>query len=348
MRVQAEKLTQLLSQPLKAVYLIHGEETLLVEEAADAVRQAARLAGANEREVWHVEGRFDWSQLKWSEQSLSLFSSQRLIELRLPSGSPGKEGAEVLRRYVTEQPEDTTLLIISGKIDSRSQKAKWFSELDNLGVTVPIWPVDIVALPRWIQQRLTSRGIQADLPVAQLMAERVEGNLFAAAQEVDKLQLLVGDAPLTVQDIEALIADNARFEAFGLMDRVLAGQTHAIPRIIDRLRAEGIEIMSIFSAVSWSLRRLITMAVQLEKGLQMEQVFNQQKPPVWDKQKPIMRQALQRYSAQEWQACLSMMSAIDKAAKGQTKTCPWRLLEQLCLYAAGVAATTTLSEGVMV
>lgn len=336
MRIKAEQLEGSLQQSLQAIYLIYGDEALLVEEAAEKVRKQVRQAGANDREVWHVEGRFDWSQIKWQEQTLSLFASQRLIEIRLPSGSPGKDGGEALRRFVAEPPADTTLLIISGKIDARSQKAKWFSELDKAGVTVPVWPIDIAQLPGWINQRMQQKGLKSNTKFAALIAERVEGNLFAAAQEVDKLELLSSDGELTEELILQSVADNARFEAFGLMDTVLMGQSGKIPRIIERLRAEGVDILAVFSAVSWSLRRIVDMAEQVQQGAQLEQVFAAQKPPVWDKNKPLMRQALQRHDHQHWRLCLKQMAEIDQAAKGIIKTCPWRLLEKLCLQVAGV------------
>ncbi|WP_438971073.1 DNA polymerase III subunit delta [Methylophaga sp.] len=336
MRVKAEHLEGTLQQSLQAVYLIYGDEALLVEEAAEKVRTQVRQAGANDREVWHVEGRFDWSQIKWQEQSLSLFASHRLIEIRLPSGSPGKDGGEALRRFVADPPPDTTLIIISGKIDSRSQKAKWFTELDKLGLTVPVWSIDIAQLPGWINQRMQQKGLQSNIKLAALIAERVEGNLFAAAQEIDKLQLLSTDGALTEELIVQSVADNARFEAFGLVDTVLMGQSGKIPRIIERLRAEGVDILAVFSALSWSLRRMVDMSVQLQQGAQLDRVFASQRPPVWDKNKPIMRQALGRYESHQWQQFLQQMAEIDQAAKGIVKICPWRLMEKLCLQVSGV------------
>lgn len=336
MRLKAEQLDSALKQALLPVYLVHGEETLLVEEAADKIRRRIRDAGAHDREVWHVEGRFDWSQIRWHEQSQSLFSSQRLIEIRLPSGSPGKEGGEALRRFAAKPPQDTTLIIISGKIDSRSQKAKWFSELDNLGATVQIWPVDAARLPHWILQRMRQHGLDCDQRLATLIAERVEGNLFAAAQEIDKLALLSLDGTLDESLIMQSVADNARFEAFGLMDTVLAGQGQKIPRIIEHIHAEGVDILAVFSAVAWTLRRLVDMSVQLQEGRPLEQVFASQKPPIWDRNKPLMREALQRHDCRRWQQFLSQLAEIEQAAKGVQQVSPWRLLEKLCLQVAGI------------
>jgi DNA polymerase-3 subunit delta len=335
MRLRADQLTSHLQQSLKPVYLVFGDEQMLVEETSDLIRQQARAQGATERESWQVEGRFDWSQIRWQEQALSLFASKKLVEIRLPSGSPGKQGGEILREFAEAPPEDTVLLIISGKIDNRSQKAKWFTAIDNLGITIPIWPINQSELPRWISQRLQQKGLSADITVANMIAERVEGNLFAAAQEVDKLQLLCSDGMVDLATAVESVADNARFEAFGLMDAVLLGQTQKIPRMIKRLKDEGIEVLSVFSAVSWSLHRLIDIASQTAQGTGLEQAFSSQKPPVWDKQKTIMRTALQRYTPLQWQQFLPELAHIDQAAKGSLNQCPWTLLEQLCLSVAG-------------
>ena len=336
MRVNAEQLASQLQKGLLPVYLVFGDEQMLVEESADEVRQKARQLGANERQVWHVEGRFDWSQIQWQEQTMSLFDSQRLLEVRLPSGSPGKEGGEAFRRFVDNPPQDTTLLIISGKIDSRSQKSKWFTELDKVGATIPVWPVDMANLPRWITQRLKQRNLTSSTAVAGLIAERVEGNLFAAAQEIEKLVLLCPDGQVSEETILASVADNARFQAFGLMDTVFKGQAEKIPRMINQLKSEGNDILAIFSAVSWSLHRMVDMAFELNQGTQIEQVFRAQKPPIWDKAKPITRQALERHDAKKWQQFLQQMAEIDQAAKGTVPKCPWTLLESLCLNVAGV------------
>ena len=336
MRVNAEQLASQLQKGLLPVYLVFGDEQMLVEESADEVRQKARQLGANERQVWHVEGRFDWSQIQWQEQTMSLFDSQRLLEVRLPSGSPGKEGGEAFRRFVDNPPQDTTLSIISGKIDSRSQKSKWFNELDRVGATIPVWPVDMANLPRWITQRLKQRSLTSSPAVAGLIAERVEGNLFAAAQEIEKLVLLCPDGQVSEETILASVADNARFQAFGLMDTVFKGQAEKIPRMINQLKSEGNDILAIFSAVSWSLHRMVDMAFELNQGTQIEQVFRAQKPPIWDKAKPITRQALERHDAKKWQQFLQQMAEIDQAAKGTVPKCPWTLLESLCLNVAGV------------
>lgn len=336
MQLKAEQLAEQLKQGLSPIYLIYGDEHMLVEETSDFIRTAAKQAGIDERQTWHVEGRFDWSQIQWQEQAMSLFSSQRLLEIRLPSGSPGKEGGEAIRRYCENPPEDTFLLIISGKIDARSQKSKWFTTIDNLGVTVPIWPINTNQLPAWISQRMKQKGLTASRTANAVLAERVEGNLFAAAQEIEKLALLAKGSEVDEQLVLESVADNARFQAFGLMDDIYAGKAEKVPRMIDRLKAEGLEFLSVFSAVSWSLHRMVDMAVQASHGGNLEQIFDRQKPKVIYKSRPIIQQALSRHSVKQWQTFLSEMAKIDAAAKGANSSSPWSLLESLCLQVAGV------------
>ncbi|EMR13040.1 DNA polymerase III subunit delta [Methylophaga lonarensis MPL] len=343
MRLKSEQLAQQLQQQLLPVYLIHGDEPLLVEEAADVVRSALRQHQA-ERQVWHVEGRFDWTQIPWQAQSMSLFASRRLLEIRLPSGSPGKEGSELLRNFASQPAEDTTVLIISGKIAPAQQKAKWYSELERIGATVMIWPVTLDRLPAWIRQRAAQRGVSFNADISAVIAERVEGNLFAAAQEVDKLALLADNGHVEDQMVLASVADNARFEAFGLMDQIYAGQIDRIPRTIRTLQAEGVEILSVFSAVSWSVQRCVDMALQLQQGRPLQQIFASQKPPVWEKSQAMIRRALMRHQPQQWLMFLQQLSLVDQAAKGGLSVSPWQLLEALCLQLAGVQLNTATAE----
>jgi DNA polymerase-3 subunit delta len=344
MRLRIEQLAQQLQSGLPPVTVISGDEALLVEEAADNVRQSAKHQGFLERDVWHADGRFDWQQIDKADASLSLFASKKLIEIRLPGGAPSKEGGEWLRRYSEQPPADLALLLISGKLDGKQQKAKWFQALDKAGVTVPVWPVSAEQLPRWIQQRLTSRGLQADPSVAALLAQRLEGNLFAAAQEVDKLALLSTDGRIDKQLVLESVADNARFEAFGLMDVIQQGQVAKIPRVLAALKAEGVDLMGVFSAISWSVQRFADMAQQLASGQSSQQVFSQMRPPVWDTMRAQTLQTIKRHPPRQWLAFVSQLATIDKAAKGHHDTDDgWRLLERLCLHMASAPVLDNVS-----
>lgn len=337
MRLRAEQLSQQLQSGLPPVIIISGSEALLVEEAADAVRVAARQQGFIERDVWHADGRFDWQQIDEADATLSLFASKKLIEIRLPGAAPGKEGGDWLRRFAEQAAADSRLLIISGKLDGKQQKAKWYQALDKAGITVPVWPINTEQLSRWIQQRLQSRGLEASPAVATLLAHRLEGNLFAAAQEIDKLALLSTDGRIDAQLVDDSVADSARFEAFGLIDVVQQGQAAKIPRMLAGLRAEGVEVMAVFSAVSWSVQRLADMAQQMASGQSSRQVFSQMRPPVWDTMQSQTLQAIKRHPPRRWLMFVSQLAEIDKAAKGHPDSDnAWRLLERLCLQIAAV------------
>ncbi|MDT8310476.1 MAG: DNA polymerase III subunit delta [Methylophaga sp.] len=344
MRLRPEQLAHQLQSELSSVFVISGDEALLVEEAADQVRSAARQQGFSERDVWHADGRFDWQQIDKADATLSLFASKKLIEIRLPGAAPGKEGGEWFRQFAEQASPDSMLLLISGKLDGKQQKAKWYQALDKAGITVPVWPVDIEHLPRWIQQRLQSRNLQAGPAVATLLAQRLEGNLFAAAQEIDKLALLSADGVIDEQLVLGSVADSSRFEAFGLMDVVQQGLTGKIPRVLAGLRAEGIEVMAIFSAVSWSVQRLADMAQQLASGQSSQQVFSQMRPPVWDNMRPQTLQTIKRHPPRRWLMFVSQLAEIDKAAKGHKESDDaWRLLERLCLQMAAVKVLEKVS-----
>ena len=200
MSIKPEQLAQSLSGELKRCYLVFGDETLIVEECADTIRAAARSAGCTEREIIDIAGAGDWQQLLQSAGSLSLFADRKLIEIRLPSGKPGTEGSKALQEYLSLDTEDV-LLIIAGKVDKQSQRAKWFTRIDQDGLAVQIWPIGRRELPGFLQQRLKSAGLRADRDAVQLLAERVEGNLLAAVQEVDKLQLLTTSEHVTVDTV---------------------------------------------------------------------------------------------------------------------------------------------------
>lgn len=335
MRVRPEQLIDKTTQA--GIYLLFGDEPLLVEESADLIRQQSRENGVVERDVWHVDGRFKWTDIPVETQSLSLFSEKRLLEIRMPGGAPGREGADWFKRFCDASPDDVVLLIISGKIAPQQQKAKWFKTLEQQGICVQHWPVSFDRLPAWLIQRAQRQSVQLSKAAATMIAERVEGNLFAAAQEVNKLALLSHDGEADEQLVQASVADSARFEAFGLMDVVYAGEARKIPRMISQLKAEGHDILAIFSAIVWSVRRCADMASELHRGLRLEAVFAAQKPPVWDRNKPLMIQVLKRHSPASWHRFLQQLAAIDRAAKGSGQHNAWLLLENLCLQIAGTA-----------
>ncbi len=334
MKLRIEQLESHLQQRLQPLYFISGDEPLQLMEAADAVRARAREQGCGEREVLHAEAGFDWSSLTAASDSLSLFAEQRLLELRLPNGKPGREGGAALVDYAANPPPDMVLLIISGKIDAASKKSKWFKALEAAGATLQVWPIEPGALPGWVMSRMRSRGMHPTQEATQLLAERVEGNLMAAAQEVEKLRLLHGEGPIDVSQVEEGVADSARYDIFELVDTALLGDAARISRVIEGLHAEGVEAILVLWALMREIRTMAQMAEEIARGGSMEAVMGQFR--VWDKRKMPVRAGLKRHTLKRWLQLLRRAGRIDRMIKGIEPGNPWDELVQLALLMAGV------------
>lgn len=330
MKLYPEKLAAHLKQgSLASVYLLSGDEPLQLGEAADAVRAAARQQGFDSREVFFAERGFDWMALRSAAESLSLFAEKRLLELRLPTGKPGDAGARVLTEFVERPPEDTVLLVISGRVD---KKNKWVGALERAGVMVEYWPLDAAQLPRWIEDRLASRGLAADREAAQLLADRVEGNLLAAAQEIDKLVLLVDGGRTDADAVRAAVADSARFDIFQLTDTALAGDATRALRMLEALRAEGVDAVLVIWALAKEIRALAEMAFKVAGGQAAARVSAGAWPR---KRQPLVARALERLPVKAWERLLLEAALIDRQIKGARRGDPWQGLERLVAAMAG-------------
>ncbi|TLX60733.1 DNA polymerase III subunit delta [Stutzerimonas nosocomialis] len=337
MKLQPAQLTKHLQGPLAPVYAVSGDEHLLCQEACDAIRAATRAQGFSERQVFNAEANFDWSQLIEAGASLSLFAEKRLLELRIPNGKPGDKGTAALLEYLARPAEDTVLLISLPKLDGSAQKTKWAKALIE-GPQVQflqIWPVDAAQLPQWIRQRLSQAGLAANQEAVELIAARVEGNLLAAAQEIEKLKLLAEDGQVTVDTVQAAVADSARYDVFGLIDAVLNGHAVHALRMLDGLRGEGVEVPVILWALAREVRTLANIAQQHSQGIPLDRAFSQARPPIWDKRRPLVTKALQRHSAARWGRLLIDAQRIDAQIKGQAEGDPWVGLSSLCLQLCG-------------
>ena len=332
-QLRPEQLKAQLGKGLAPVYFIHGDEPLLVNECADAVRAATRAAGFSERQVFAVEPGFDWDSLMSACDSLSLFAEQRLLELRLPTGKPGKAGAQALRDYAARPPEDTVLLIVSGKLEASARRSKWAQALDQAGVSIAVWPVDLGELPAWIDARMRRHDMRAGREALQLLAERVEGNLLAAAQEIEKLFLLHGPGEVSLEDVEDLVTDSARYDIYGLVDSALAGDAAHTRRMLVGLRAEGVEPVLVLWALAREIRSLAGMARDIQKGAAPGQAMAARR--VWDKRKPLVSGVLQRIRGRQWWAMLQRCASIDRIVKGRAAGSAWDELLQLALALAG-------------
>jgi DNA polymerase-3 subunit delta len=335
---------QLAGEPLRPVYLIAGSEPLRVLEAADAVRARAREEGYGEREVYDVDAGFDWNSLLQGLSALSLFASRRLFDVRLPTGKPGKDGSEALREYCANPPPDTVLLVTAHDW-SKAHQGKWSEAIASAGHFLPLWPTKAHELPDWLQRRLRSRGLVATPGAAQRLLDRIEGNLLAAAQEIDKLALLLGaapgQAPVTVDEatMESLVADSARFDVFGLADAMLAGEPVRAARMLASLRAEGEQVPGLLPIVARELLTLATLArvppTQLGSAMRDARV--------WESRQATYRRALERHPAARWEAFVAECGRIDRSAKGRGDDDAWRTLERLLVAVAAPRAERLLA-----
>ncbi|WP_422404039.1 DNA polymerase III subunit delta [Pseudomonas sp. GZD-209] len=341
MKLSPAQLNKHLQGQLAPVYIVSGDDPLLCQEAADAIRGAARQQGYDERQVFSADANFDWGNLLLAGASLSLFAQRRLLELRLPSGKPGDKGAAALIEYCANPAEDTLLLISLPKLDGSAQKTKWGKALIEGGHCqfIQIWPVDAQQLPQWINQRLSQAGLTAQRDAVDMIAARVEGNLLAAAQEIEKLKLLADGNQITVETVQAAVADSARFDVFGLVDAILNGEAAHALRMLEGLRGEGVEPPVILWALARELRLLAGLAQQFSQGVPLDKAFSQARPPVWDKRRPLVSKALQRLSAQRWAMLLQDAQRIDAQIKGQAQGSPWTSLARLALLMAGQRLT---------
>ncbi|MFN2348709.1 MAG: DNA polymerase III subunit delta [Thioalkalivibrio sp.] len=331
MRLKPEQLARHLEQGLAAVYLFSGDEPLQLMEAADAVRAAARARGFTEREVFTADKGFDWGALSAASDSLSLFAEQRILELRLPTGKPGTQGAKVLGAYAQRPADDTLLMVHAGKLDKGASNSKWVKALDQAGVMVQVWPLSLSETAGWIARRLRARGIKPDEQAVRLLADRVEGNLLAAAQEVDKLVLLRGDGPLDVEGVLESVTDAARYTIYDLADAALAGDSTRAVHVLNGLRGEGVEAMLILWALSREVRSLTDIAEKLDAGMPAAQAMK----GVWAKRAPLVKKALSRHRAPAWRALLALCARTDQVIKGQAPGRAWDELLQLTIGMAG-------------
>lgn len=313
----------LAADSLAPVYLLAGEE-LLVLEAADALRAQAKKLGYAEREVLEVEQRFDWDDLARAAAGMSLFATRRLLDLRLPTGRPGVDGAKAINEFCANPPPDVTLLITAMEWSSKHDGA-WSKKLEAAGVMVVFNAPRPNEWAAWIGARLASRGLSATPDAAALLAERVEGNLLAAAQEVDKLVVLrAGDSTRIDADaMESLVADSARYDVFKLTDAALAGEGARALRILAGLRAEGDELIAM---MGWLVNQL-QLALRLANAPDLAAQARAER--LWPAREQLFRKALRRAPREHWLACLARASRIDRIAKGREQGEPWREAERL-------------------
>lgn len=328
MRIKPEQLNSELRKSLLPVYLLSGDEPLQVGEAADAIRAAARQAGYVVREIINIEHGNEWGQLAEEADALSIFADKKLIDLRLSSAKPGNEGGKALIGYCQRLPTDTLLLMTSGKLDAATQKTQWFQAIDRVGAVMQVWPLQGQDLLNWLHRRAETKGMQIEQDALKSLAVRVEGNLLAAAQEVEKLFILHGQCRLTKAMIESAVADSARFDVFKLTDALLGGKLNRATKILCGLKAEGVAAPVVLWAVSREARILFNVKSELRQGGHQDAVFK--KYQIWDKRISLVNEAVKRLSLVQIQSILLANAKADSQIKGQFAGDCWDTLFEVC------------------
>ena len=332
MQLRPDQLEQALAKSLSPVYLVSGDEPLQAMEASDMIRSACRAQQYLEREVMDVDKNFDWQQFHDEASTMSLFAARRILDVRIPSGKPGREGSQAIKRYIDRPPEDTILLITSGKLDGASKKAAWFKAIDTTGVVIQCWPVGPDRLPVWVKQRFIANKMQPDKTVVDYVCQHVEGNLLAAAQEIDKLYLMLGPGKVSFDDVREAITENSRFNVFELVDNALQGERARVVRILQGLAAEGVEPI----IINWALARDLRLLAQVADDPASAE-FTLKRAGVWSNRISLHKACLGRHSTRSIQGLLRRCALIDRIIKGVSDGNAWDELRGLSFQLAGQA-----------
>ena len=341
MQLTLPQLSAHLQRGLRNLYVLHGDEPLLVQEAADALRAAARAQGFTERSVHTVSGaHFDWSEVLAAAGSLSLFADKQIVELRIPSGKPGKEGSTAIQQLVASaQGNDSTLtLVLLPRLDAATRKGAWFGALENGGVSIQIDPVERNALPQWIAQRLQLQGQnvaagEQGQRTLQFFADRVEGNLLAAHQEIQKLGLLYPAGELSQAQVELAVVNVARYDVFKLSESVLSGQVARVQRMLDGLQAEGEAAVLVHYTLAEDIRAMKRVKDAMAAGKPLPMALREQR--VWGPRERLFERVLPRMSQARLNGLLQAAHQVDGIIKGlkvpDWPTDPWQALQRLAV-----------------
>jgi DNA polymerase-3 subunit delta len=347
MQIRPEQLEAALSRGLKPLYTIHGDEPLLAQEAGDAIRAAARAAGYTERQVFTVSGaHFDWSGVLGAAQAMSLFADRQLIEIRIPSGKPGKDGSEALQRYCERLPEDVLTLVTLPKLDFQQSKAAWFGALDTAGLTVRVETLARHALPAWLAQRLARQqqqvapGEEGQRTLA-FFADRIEGNLLAAHQELQKLALLHPAGVLSFEQVQSAVLNVARYDTAKLTEAVWTGQTARALRVLDGLQAEGEPAVMVHWTLAEDIRALARAHAALEAGKPIPLALKDAR--VWGVKEKLFERVLPLMASHQVAHLLDAASIVDGIVKGLKHPDwphePWPALKRWMLTMLQVSAS---------
>ncbi|MDP1559524.1 MAG: DNA polymerase III subunit delta [Nitrosomonas sp.] len=330
MHIKPDQLCRQLQKNISPLYTLFGDEPLLMSEAADLIRSTARQQGYTEREIFTIDHRFNWLDLQHASNNRSLFGDRRIMDLRIPSGKPGREGSKAIEAYCHALSADTITLVTLPRIDKQSQSTKWFKTLESTGVTVPFYPMERARLPVWIEQRLAMQQQKADVETVQFLADRVEGHLLAAHQEIIKLALLYPIGLLSFNQVKDAVLEVARYDVFKLSEAMLAANTARYVHILEELRGEGTAPPLILATLAEQIRSLILIRQGLDAGKPMVQLMREAR--VWGPRQKLMEHAAKRIGLDSLIRALLHAAKIDKISKGVSKGDTWDELLQLGQY----------------
>jgi DNA polymerase-3 subunit delta len=333
MQVRPAQLAAHLARGLAPIYVVHGDEPLLAIEAADQIRAAARAAGFEDREILVAESGFKWDALSMANRNLGLFGGRKLIDLRLPSGKPGVEGARVLEDCARHPNGDALLLITLPRLDRAATASAWFSALEQAGVTIAVYPLERNELPQWIATRLARQKQRASADTLQFLADTTEGNLLAAQQEVHKLALLLPEGELDPSAVEQAVADVARFDVFALSEAWLAGDAMRACRILASLEAAGEGLPLLLWQLGEDIHALAAVLSAAAGGTPIDVAVRSAR--VWGKRQTAMERAARRVAPAAIPRLLTRLARLDALAKGIGRGNPWDELRELALLLAG-------------
>jgi len=330
MNVRPDQLASVISKTVYPVYMVSGDEPLQQMEALDQIRAYLREQDYSEREILDVDAQFDWQRLLDEAANMSLFATRRIVELRLPTAKPGKQGSQILKEYLARPPEDTVLIVNAGKVDGSAKKSAWYKAIDQSGMVIQCWPIPVEKLKFWLKQRFIQHDMNADDEVLAYISQHVEGNLLAADQEIQKLYLLLGPGAVTYADVAQAISSQSRYNVFELVDMLLTGNTQRVIKILAGLKAEGVVPVIINWALAKDIRLLAAVAADMSSA-----DFKLKRSGVWQNRITLFKSCLSRHRLRTFQLMLKRCSYIDAVSKGMIDANVWDEIETLCVRLAG-------------
>ena len=329
MKISANQLNSHLKNSLLPCYLVTGDESLLVQETLDLIRAAARAQGFGSRELYIASTGFDWSDLRSAAGNLSLFAEKRIVELRLPTGKPGVKGGATICEITAQAGDDLLFVVSAPKLDRSGASSSWAKALEAAGGHTQLWPVALRELPAWVNARMKRAGLQPERDAVRMIADRVEGNLLAAQQEIEKLRLLHGEGAISALDVDTAVADSSRFDVYKLVDAAIGGDAARAVRILSGIRNEGIEPLIVMWALTRELRTLARLADSMQSGMDLSTSLR--KAGVWQNRQGLVRACIGRHQVAEFYDLIQLARRADAAAKGQLRADPWHLAMQIVL-----------------